>query len=73
MLIEFFGSNCIWLETRRVCLANTQAKNGHETKTEEDQNAMAIGLVDTSTKGQRSSSFPHSQAAGRKNRLNKIY
>jgi len=25
MLIEFFGSNCIWLETRRVCLANTQA------------------------------------------------
>jgi len=54
-------------------LANTQAKNGHETKTEEDQNAMAIGLVDTSPKGQRSSSFPHSQAAGRKNRLNKIY
>jgi len=37
-----------------VCLANTQPKNGHETKTEEDQNAMAIGLVDTSpeVKGQ---------------------
>lgn len=54
MLIEFFGSNCIWLETRRVCLANTQAKNGQETKTEEHQNAMLIDLADTSSevKGQ---------------------